>query len=144
MAIRKMFVNFLPILEDGWFQDDHEFGQIIVRMHSKQVMAIFDRFGRLLKGDPDRPQTVLEYIVMERHMRPVEWSSHWRVHAKIHSNTPDDVTSHNVKMSLRTQVVPDSFGECGRRTLYSSDIIKSNIRQNSKSIISKTAMIFEK
>lgn len=94
---------------NSFLQDDHEFGQIIVRMHSKQVMAIFDRFGRLLRGDPERPQTVLEYIVMERHMRPIEWSSHWRVHAKIHSNVSDDVNSHNVKMNLKTQVVPDSF-----------------------------------
>ena len=46
-----------------------------------QTLAIYDRFGRLMFGDPESPRNVLEYVVFERHI------SHpyglWRIHGKL-------------------------------------------------------------
>jgi len=115
-----------------FIQDDHEFGQITVRKHSKQVLAIYDRFGRLVKGDPERPRSVLEYVVFERHMRPEDWGSEWRVHGKIQSaatpreeqehtttasstqhnqQTHDDpaLSSFTLKADFKTRIVPNMF-----------------------------------
>ena len=44
-------------------------------------MAIYDRFGRLMYGDPDLVKNVLEYIVFEN--RIVSVLSRWRVHDKV-------------------------------------------------------------
>ncbi|XP_028675218.1 39S ribosomal protein L45, mitochondrial [Erpetoichthys calabaricus] len=57
------------------------YGQITVRMHSKQTLAIYDRFGRLMYGSEDLPKDVLEYVVFERHL--VSPYSRWRMHGKI-------------------------------------------------------------
>lgn len=60
---------------------DNLYGQVTVRMHSKQTLAIYDRFGRLMLGDEDQPKDVLEYLVIERHIMNPYGS--WRLHAKI-------------------------------------------------------------
>ncbi|OON16603.1 Tim44-like domain protein [Opisthorchis viverrini] len=87
---------------------DNLYGQVTVRFHSQQVshvcwlqiphlinelvslplgllsfgiMAIFDRFGRLLFGNPAVPVDVLEYVVLEKHISD-EYGI-WRLHAKI-------------------------------------------------------------
>ncbi|KAJ8364959.1 hypothetical protein SKAU_G00137900 [Synaphobranchus kaupii] len=57
------------------------YGQVTVRMHSRQTLAIYDRFGRLMLGDEEVPRDVLEYLVLERHL--VNPYSHWRLHGKI-------------------------------------------------------------
>lgn len=57
------------------------YGQVTVRMHSKQTVAIYDRFGRLMLGSEDQPKDVLEYLVIERHI--VNPYSRWRLHGKI-------------------------------------------------------------
>ncbi|TGZ52408.1 hypothetical protein CRM22_010628 [Opisthorchis felineus] len=57
------------------------YGQVTVRFHSQQIMAIFDRFGRLLFGNPAVPVDVLEYVVLEKHISD-EYGI-WRLHAKI-------------------------------------------------------------
>ncbi|CAL9700982.1 unnamed protein product [Knipowitschia caucasica] len=57
------------------------YGQVTVRMHSKQTLAVYDRFGRRMLGDEEQPRDVLEYLVMERHiMNPY---GTWRLHGKI-------------------------------------------------------------
>ncbi|CAN9510713.1 unnamed protein product [Ophioblennius macclurei] len=57
------------------------YGQLTVRMHSKQTLAIYDRFGRLMLGGEEQPKDVLEYLVIERHlMNPY---GRWRIHGKI-------------------------------------------------------------
>ncbi|KAF3852738.1 hypothetical protein F7725_006093 [Dissostichus mawsoni] len=57
------------------------YGQVTVRMHSKQTLAIYDRFGRLMMGSEEQPKDVLEYLVIERHlMNPY---GRWRLHGKI-------------------------------------------------------------
>ncbi|XP_051939318.1 39S ribosomal protein L45, mitochondrial [Hippocampus zosterae] len=57
------------------------YGQVTVRMHSRQTLAIYDRFGRLMLGGEDQPKDVLEYLVIERHL--VNPYGRWRLHGKI-------------------------------------------------------------
>ncbi|KAF1394593.1 hypothetical protein PFLUV_G00002660 [Perca fluviatilis] len=57
------------------------YGQVTVRMHSKQTLAIYDRFGRLMAGSEEQPKDVLEYLVIERHL--VNPYGLWRLHGKI-------------------------------------------------------------
>ncbi|KAM7008984.1 large ribosomal subunit protein mL45 [Tautogolabrus adspersus] len=57
------------------------YGQVTVRMHSKQTLAIYDRFGRLMLGSEEHLKDVLEYLVIERHL--VNPYSRWRLHGKI-------------------------------------------------------------
>jgi len=45
------------------------------------MLAIYDRFGRLMQGSEILKKDVLEYIVFERHMAN-EYGS-WRLHDKI-------------------------------------------------------------
>ncbi|XP_073464371.1 large ribosomal subunit protein mL45 isoform X2 [Aquarana catesbeiana] len=56
------------------------YGQVTVRMHSKQTLIIYDRFGRVECGK-DKPRDVLEYVVFERHL--VNPYGAWRMHGKI-------------------------------------------------------------
>ncbi|XP_061840326.1 large ribosomal subunit protein mL45 [Nerophis lumbriciformis] len=57
------------------------YGQVTVRMHSRQTLAIYDRFGRLMLGSEEQPKDVLEYLVLERHL--VNPYGLWRLHGKI-------------------------------------------------------------
>ncbi|XP_063054813.1 39S ribosomal protein L45, mitochondrial [Engraulis encrasicolus] len=57
------------------------YAQVTVRMHSRQALAIYDRFGRLMSGDEEDPRDVLEYLVIERHL--VNPYGRWRLHGKI-------------------------------------------------------------
>ncbi|XP_069386930.1 large ribosomal subunit protein mL45 [Paralichthys olivaceus] len=57
------------------------YGQVTVRMHSKQTLAVYDRFGRLMLGSEEQPKDVLEYLVLERHL--VNSYGQWRLHGKI-------------------------------------------------------------
>ncbi|XP_063314905.1 large ribosomal subunit protein mL45 [Pelobates fuscus] len=56
------------------------YGQVTVRMHTKQSLVIYDRFGRVQYGK-DEPRDVLEYVVFERHMANPYGT--WRMHGKI-------------------------------------------------------------
>ncbi|KFP79045.1 hypothetical protein N310_10624, partial [Acanthisitta chloris] len=57
------------------------YGQVTVRMHTRQILAIYDRFGRLMYGGEQLPKDVLEYVVFERHL--VNPYGTWRMHGKI-------------------------------------------------------------
>jgi len=57
------------------------FGQLTVRFHTQQVLAIYDRFGRLMQGSEIIAKDVLEYVVFEKHLAN-EYGT-WRIHAKI-------------------------------------------------------------
>lgn len=52
-----------------------------VRFHTKQQLAVYDRFGRLLHGSEILAKDVLEYIVYEKHLSNMYGV--WRIHAKI-------------------------------------------------------------
>ncbi|XP_071433505.1 large ribosomal subunit protein mL45 [Pithys albifrons albifrons] len=57
------------------------YGQVTVRMHTRQILAIYDRFGRLMYGGEQVPRDVLEYVVFERYL--VNPYGSWRMHGKI-------------------------------------------------------------
>ncbi|XP_027554715.1 39S ribosomal protein L45, mitochondrial isoform X1 [Neopelma chrysocephalum] len=57
------------------------YGQVTVRMHTRQILAIYDRFGRLMYGGEQVPKDVLEYVVFERYL--VNPYGSWRMHGKI-------------------------------------------------------------
>ncbi|XP_076268453.1 mitochondrial ribosomal protein L45 [Rhynchophorus ferrugineus] len=57
------------------------FAQVTVRFHTQQMLAIYDRFGRLMHGSEILAKDVLEYIVFEKHLSN-EYGL-WRIHEKI-------------------------------------------------------------
>ncbi|XP_046899851.1 39S ribosomal protein L45, mitochondrial isoform X1 [Hypomesus transpacificus] len=57
------------------------YGQVTIRIHSRQTLAIYDRFGRLMLGSEEEPKDVLEYLVLERHL--INLYGRWRLHGKI-------------------------------------------------------------
>lgn len=60
---------------------EHVFGQVTVRLHTQQTLAVYDRFGRLMHGSEDVVKDVLEYIVFEKHLTNAYGA--WKIHAKI-------------------------------------------------------------
>lgn len=60
---------------------DNMFGQLTVRFHSQQTLAVYDRFGRLIHGSEAVAKDVLEYCVFEKHLSNVYGT--WRLHSKI-------------------------------------------------------------
>ncbi|KAK7864654.1 hypothetical protein R5R35_012423 [Gryllus longicercus] len=60
---------------------DNIFAQLTVRFHSQQVLAIYDRFGRLMHGSEILAKDVLEYVVFEKHLS--NQYGLWRLHDKI-------------------------------------------------------------
>lgn len=46
-----------------------------------QILAIYDRFGRLIYGHPSSPVDVLEYVVFESHI--TDEYGRWRIHGKV-------------------------------------------------------------
>lgn len=52
-----------------------------MRFHTQQLLAVYDRFGRLLYGSEAIAKDVLEYVVFEKHLANVYGK--WRIHEKI-------------------------------------------------------------
>lgn len=60
---------------------DNVFSQLTVRFHTQQILAVYDRFGRLMHGSEILAKDVLEYVVFEKHLSN-EYGT-WRIHDKI-------------------------------------------------------------
>ncbi|XP_055998521.1 39S ribosomal protein L45, mitochondrial-like isoform X2 [Ostrea edulis] len=60
---------------------DNSYAQFTVRFHTLQKLAIYNRFGKLIYGDRDRPRYVLEYVLFEKHVSDTEGK--WRIAGKI-------------------------------------------------------------
>uniref|UniRef100_A0A1I7XS43 26S proteasome complex subunit dss-1 n=1 Tax=Heterorhabditis bacteriophora TaxID=37862 RepID=A0A1I7XS43_HETBA len=60
----------------------NDIAQITVRMHTKQKLAVYDRFGHLLLGSETEPREVVEYVVFENHIAVVDGT--WRLHDKVY------------------------------------------------------------
>lgn len=73
---KLLHVRAQPIIES-----DNLFGQCTVRFFSKQILAVYDRFGRLIHGHPHVAKDVLEFAVFEKHV--VNTYGKWRLHTKI-------------------------------------------------------------
>jgi large subunit ribosomal protein L45 len=57
------------------------FGQVTVRFHTQQTLAVYDRFGRLMHGSEIVAKDVLEYVVFEKHLANLYGV--WKLHDKI-------------------------------------------------------------
>ncbi|XP_052803617.1 39S ribosomal protein L45, mitochondrial-like [Mya arenaria] len=55
--------------------------QVTLRMHSKQTLAIYDQFGRIMYGNENHPTNVLEFIVFEKNISDLY--GRWKVHDKV-------------------------------------------------------------
>ncbi|CAH8515002.1 unnamed protein product [Schistosoma turkestanicum] len=67
------------------------YAQVTVRFYTQQILSIYNRFGRLLYGNPDTAVDVLEYTVFEKHISD-EYGT-WRLHGKIsHPNSTSKFT----------------------------------------------------
>nr|CAG4648235.1 EOG090X0DDP [Moina brachiata]SVE93256.1 EOG090X0DDP [Moina brachiata] len=60
---------------------ENVFSQVTVRFHTQQLLAVYDRFGRLLYGSEVIAKDVLEYVVFEKHL--ANMYGKWRIHEKI-------------------------------------------------------------
>ncbi|KAL1915394.1 uncharacterized protein VTP21DRAFT_6852 [Calcarisporiella thermophila] len=67
-------------LAEGYGRGGFSLGQVIVRLHTKQSMAVYDK-RRLIGGDPNAPKELLEYIVFQRVISDPE--STWRIYGKV-------------------------------------------------------------
>lgn len=72
----------------------NKYTQITVRMHSKQILAVYDRHGRLVHGSPTDIKEVLEYIVFEKNL--ANEYGQWRIHDRIRPNEGENNFSEQV------------------------------------------------
>lgn len=64
------------------YNSGNDIAQITVRMHTRQKLAIYDRFGKLILGSESQPREVVEYVVFENHIAVVDGK--WRLHDKVY------------------------------------------------------------
>ncbi|ETN79863.1 Tim44-like domain protein [Necator americanus] len=67
---------------DQPYKSGNDIAQLTVRMHTKQKLAVYDRFGHLILGSETDPREVIEYVVFENHIAVVDGS--WRLHDKVY------------------------------------------------------------
>ncbi|KAI0990083.1 hypothetical protein GJ496_001842 [Pomphorhynchus laevis] len=80
------------------------FAQITMRFFYKQILALYDRFGRILYGNPDLEQDALEFVVFERLLSNPY--SNWRLHGKI---TPHWMIDRSERWHHRTFICPPAL-----------------------------------
>ena len=52
-----------------------------MRLHTRQCLALYDQFGRLIFGSEEAFRDCLEFVVFERHL--TDEYGKWRVHGRI-------------------------------------------------------------
>jgi len=57
------------------------FAQITMRFNTRQILAVYDRFGYLIHGSDAVVKDVLEYVVYEKNIS--DYNGKWRLHSKI-------------------------------------------------------------
>lgn len=77
----------------------NKYSQITVKMHTKQMLAVYDRHGRLIHGSPVDVKDVLEYVVFEKYL--ANEYGQWRIHARIR---PDEETQNVSQLATKTYV----------------------------------------
>jgi hypothetical protein len=65
-AIEKPLVSHVRTLDV--LSKNNLFAQMTVRLHTRQILAIYDRFGILMHGSDAVVKDVLEYVVFEKHI----------------------------------------------------------------------------
>jgi len=63
--------------------NDNVYAQVTVRMCTEQILAIQDRYDRLVLGSLKRPKRVIDYVVFERHLS--DTYGNWRICGKINA-----------------------------------------------------------
>lgn len=58
-----------------------KYAQITVKMHTKQILAIYDRHGRLILGSPVDVKEVHEFVVFEKYL--ANEYGQWRIHHRM-------------------------------------------------------------
>ncbi|GFV20718.1 probable 39S ribosomal protein L45, mitochondrial [Trichonephila clavipes] len=95
------------------------FAQITVRLHTQQILAIYDRFGRLMHGSEDTVKDVLEYVVLEKHLTLP--NSTWKIHGKI---IPDWMPpKESIKKTYYLPDIDKEFPEPPEKSLQEGDSI---------------------
>lgn len=79
----------------------NKFSQLTVRMHSKQILAVYDRHGRLVHGSPTDVREVFEYIVYEKFL--ADEYGRWRLHGRIRPPEMSRPFSQQVSKTFRVQ-----------------------------------------
>lgn len=63
---------------------DNFYAQVTVRIYSKQTLAVYDQFGRLILGSETIEIPVVDHVVYENHL--VNQYGSWRIHGKLFSS----------------------------------------------------------
>ncbi|GFS50993.1 probable 39S ribosomal protein L45, mitochondrial [Trichonephila inaurata madagascariensis] len=101
---------------------DNMFAQITVRLHTQQILAIYDRFGRLMHGSEDTVKDVLEYVVLEKHLTLPH--STWKIHGKI---IPDWMPpKESIKKTYYLPDIDKEFPEPPEKSLQEGDSSKES------------------
>ena len=53
-----------------------------------QILAVYNAAGKLMRGHPSNAKTVIDYIVMERHLENPERGHSWRIAGKLPPQVP--------------------------------------------------------
>lgn len=62
-------------------EKNNMFAQVTVRLNTRQILAIYDRFGHLMHGSDAIVKDVLEFVVFEKNIS--DYNGRWRLHSKI-------------------------------------------------------------
>ncbi|GMT19116.1 hypothetical protein PFISCL1PPCAC_10413 [Pristionchus fissidentatus] len=84
---------------DHPYKSGNDIAQITVRMHLKQILAVYDRFGHLMIGSESEPRETLEYVVFENHIAVVDGK--WRLHDKVYPRWLDRKEPAQFTMELK-------------------------------------------
>ena len=72
---------------DHPYKSGNDIAQITVRMHLRQLLAVYDRFGHLILGSEDKPRDTVEYVVFENHI--ATFDGKWKLHDKVYPRWTD-------------------------------------------------------
>ncbi|CAD5214844.1 unnamed protein product [Bursaphelenchus okinawaensis] len=64
------------------YKSGNHIAQITVKMYPVIKRAIYDRFGRILVGNPDEVKSNVEYVLFENHISNLDGK--WRIHDKVY------------------------------------------------------------
>lgn len=80
--------------------------QVTVRLHTKQKLALYDQFGRLMYGSPHLERDVLDFVVFEKNI--IDLYGRWRLHDKITPEWFPEVHKHTSMRILKGETTTKS------------------------------------
>uniref|UniRef100_A0A0N4ZV19 Large ribosomal subunit protein mL45 n=1 Tax=Parastrongyloides trichosuri TaxID=131310 RepID=A0A0N4ZV19_PARTI len=96
---------------DNPHQSGNAIAQIVVKLHTKQKIAVYDRYGQLILGSKDKIKDVQEFIVFENHISDLDGK--WRLHDKVYpswANNEKEVPIQTGISALRAPSYSDQDG----------------------------------